>query len=187
MATKPVTVRLPRLDEIVPPASRKAILQHLALLQIGRIKRRTKAGKDVEGNSFAPYSLRYKEQRRRAGWGMKPDLWLRGGMLGSLGVIEADERRAVIGFQGSSPRTRFKARSRPVASKKGGAKVDLTVMETTANVANALKAYWNQHGRKPRRFFALSNQDRVFLTKTALDLMLRAVGQQTLQRALGRK
>lgn len=186
MATRDVTVRLPRIDEIVPAATRQAILRHVALLAIGRIKRRTKAGQDVNGSPFAPYSVRYREQRRRAGWGTKPDLWLRGGMLNSLSLLEVDETRALIGFQGSSPRVVFRARSGRARHRRTGERLSLSPVETNLQVANALKAYWNQRGRKPRRFFALSSADRVFLARTALQLLIRAVGQQNLQRAFGR-
>lgn len=187
MATRDVTVRLPRIDEIVPPATRQAILQHVALLAIGRIKRRTKDGQDVTGSPFAPYSVRYRDQRRRAGWGTTPDLWLRGGMLGSLTVLEVDATRALIGFQGSSAQTVFRARSGSGRKhRRTGERLSLTPVETSERVANALKAYWNQHGRKPRRFFGLSSADRVFLARTALQLLLRAVGQQSLGRAITR-
>jgi hypothetical protein len=186
VATRDVTVRLPSVAEIVPPDARRAILSKLGLLFVGRVKRRTKAGLDVNGHPFAPYSVRYRENRRRAGWGTKPDLWLRGGMMGSLGVLDVDEKRVLVGFQGTSAQTTFRARSRAAKHRKTGERIDLTVAETSRRIPNALKAYWNQHGRKPRRFFALSPQDRVFLAKQALDALLTVVGQQTLTRALGR-
>jgi hypothetical protein len=186
MATRDVTVRLPRVDEVVPPVSRKAILQHLALLAIGRIKRRTAQGLDANGNAFAPYSPRYKEQRRRAGWSTKPDLWLRGGMLGSLGVLDLTEAKVTVGFQGTAAQTMFRARSRAAKHRKTGERLDLTVAETSRRIPNALKAHYNQHGRKPRKFFALSSQDRVFLARTALQQLLRVVGQVSLSRAVGR-
>lgn len=196
-----VTVSLPRIDEIVPLASRKALLQQLALLQIGRIKRRTSAGLDVNGSPFAPYSPRYAEQRKRAGWATKPDLWLRGGMLGGLAVLDVDDRQAVIGFQGTSQRTRFTALTRlkqgghfvgmqrvktSRKNKKTGGRIDLAVAEANGRIPNALKAFYNQYGRRPRRFFGLSAEDRVFLARHALRELLNIVGQVTLTRAVRR-
>jgi hypothetical protein len=196
-----VTVRLPRIDEIVPPLARKALLQQLGLLQIGRIKRRTKDGVDVNGNPFAPYSPRYAEQRKRAGWSTKPDLWLRGGMLGGLAVVDVDESRVLVGFQGTAQRTRFTAMTRlrrgghfvgmqrvraSKTDKKTGGRIDLVVTEANGRIPNALKAFYNQKGRKPRRFFGLSAEDRVFLAKHALRELLKIVGQVTLGRAARR-
>jgi hypothetical protein len=200
-----VTVRMPRVDEIVPPAARAALLQQLAVLAIGRIKRRTKEGIGFDGQAFAPYSAGYAARRRRAGFQTTPDLWLRGGMLNGMGVLEVTPDRALIGFSGSSARTRFALRTRtrrkqgghfvgvvttrvaaPVTNKKTGAKVDLVVQETGGRIANAQKAYFNQNGKKPRKFFGLSKEDRLFLTKHALRELLRIVGQVSLSRAARR-
>jgi hypothetical protein len=187
--SRDVTVNLPTLDQLVPPGARQEVLRQLALLEAGRIKRRTSQGIDANGAAFAPYSEGYADLRKRAGWSTKPDLWLRGGMLNALGLIELSPNRALIGFQGSSPKTRFAKRARPlrtkaysvrekvggvwVTRKKGAVKSDLTVKEGPGTVANALKAYWNQHGKKPRRFFAVSAEDRVFLARHALQELLR--------------
>jgi hypothetical protein len=186
MASGNVTVRMPRVDEIVPPASRAALLQQLAVLAIGRIKRRTKEGVGFDGQAFAAYSPAYAARRRRAGFQTSPDLWLRGGMLNGMGVLEVTPDRALIGFSGSSARTRFTLRTRKVKHKKTGAKVDLVVQETGGRIANAQKAFFNQNGRKPRRFFGLSKEDRLFLTRHALRELLRIVGQQSLIRAARR-
>ncbi len=198
--SRDVTVNLPTLEQLVPTAARQDVLRQLALLEVGRIKRRTKDGVDANGVTFAPYSSRYRELRERAGWSTRPDLWLRGGMLNSLGLIELSPNRALIGFQGSSPRTRFKKRKRPlrgktytvrervggvyITRKKGAVKADLTVEETSGTVSNALKAYWNQYGRKPRRFFAVSPEDRVFLARHALQELLRIAKLATIASAI---
>lgn len=186
MAARDVTVNIRRLGEYIPPANRADLLRQLAVLAVGRIKRRTKQGQDADGTPFAPYSASYRERRRRAGFGTAPDLWLRGGMLGSLGVLDVTPEQALIGFSGSAARTVFARRARPAKHRKTGEKVDLVVRETSGRVANALKAYWNQYGRRPRKFFALSVEDRAFLIRYALKEMLRLAALANLHRAAGR-
>lgn len=204
MAAGDVTVNLRRIEEYLPPPARAALLQQLAALAIGRIKSRTKSGLDVNGQPFASYSPKYATLRRRAGYQTSPDLWLHGGMLNGMAVLEVTPERALIGFQGTSARTRFAARTRerkkrffagteqvvrvkaPIKHRKTGETLDLTVQDTGGRIANAEKAYFNQNGPKPRRFFGLSKEDRLFLTRQALREILRIVGQQSLARAVRR-
>jgi hypothetical protein len=182
-----VTVRMPRVDEFLPPAARAALLQQLAVLAVGRIKRRTKQGVDANGQRFKPYSEGYAYLRRRAGWQTSPpDLWLTGHMLGSMGVLEVTPEQALIGFSGSSPRVKWKRRERARKHRKTGERLTLTPEQQSKTIPNALKAYYNQHGRKPRLFFALSTADRAFLLRHALKEILRIVGQQSLSRAARR-
>lgn len=185
MARREPTVNLPTIDQIVPPDARAAVLQRLALLQIGRIKRRTSAGLDVNGAAFRAYSPRYREQRRRAGWGTKPDLWLKGGMLGSLGLLEVTPARVLIGFQGSAAGSTFRARARAKRHRKTGERLALTVVETSKRVPNALKAAWNDRGEGtvPRRhFFGVSAEDRAFLMREALRELLAIAGRTNVRR-----
>lgn len=183
-----VTVRLPTLDRIIPPAQRKALLEQLAALQIGRIKRRTRQGVDVNGRPFRIYSAQYADNRRRAGWNTKPDLWLTGHMINSMQILQSSKDRALIGFTGSSARTKFVPRTKTRKHRKTGERLTLTVEETPHQVANALKAYWNHHGgRVPSRpFFGFSSADRLFLSKHALRTLTRMAGQVSLGRALRR-
>jgi hypothetical protein len=202
-----VTCRLPTLDRILPAQQKKAVLQHLALLAIGRMKRRTAQGRDVNGAAFQPYSKRYAKQREQAGRTTDVALTLSGAMLGSMQILSVTEKQALIGFAGSAPRTKFGRRTRTVKDWKGqhigyvniqvnaprkgrgGRRITHSVTEGTGQVSNALKAYWNDHGagKVPRRhFFGLSDEDRRFLTKTALRLILDIAGRVSLNRALNR-
>jgi hypothetical protein len=209
MARGDVTVKLPTLDQVIPPAQKKALLAHLAALAGGRIKRRTASGLDVNGKAFAPYSKRYAEQRRKAGRTVRPvTLWLSGGTLGSMQVLASDENRAVIGFSGSSAALKFAHRTRTTTkpflfgstqttvkrvstkNRKTGERITHTFAEQNRQVANALKAQWNDkgEGKVPRRhFFGLSSEDRFFLSRTALKELLRMAGQVYLGRALGKR
>jgi hypothetical protein len=181
MARGDVTVRLPTLDEAVPPEARKAILHRLALFGIGRIKRRTKLGLDVDTNAFKPYSADYEEKRRRAGFSTQPDLWLRGGMLGGMTVLDVNPQRALIGFQGTSAKVQFVARTRAPKHKRTGEKADLVAREMGGRIANAAKAYWNNRTRK---FFGLTNEDKTSLARDAYQQLLRAIGQASLRRLI---
>jgi hypothetical protein len=207
-----VTVKLPTLDQVIPPAQRKALLAHLAALAVGRIKRRTGAGLDVNGKAFKPYSFGYATMRHQAGRTVSPvQLTMTGAMLASMQVLSSDANRAVIGFQGSSAAVRFTRRMRtrvvrnalsssretvaaPITNKKTGQKITHTFAEQNRQVANALKAYWNDKGEgsdgwgTPRRhFFGLSADDRSFLSRTALRELVRMAGQVFLRRALGKR
>lgn len=195
MARAEVKVALPTLDRIVPPAQRKALLAHLAALQVGRIKRRTGQGVDVNGKPFKPYSFGYSVDRHRAGRTVKPvTLTLTGAMLGSMQVLNADEHRAVIGFAGSSAAVRLTKRARAAKNRKTGDRITHTFKETTRQVSNALKAYWNDkgdtvagYGVPKRHFFGFSAADKVFLAKTAIRELTRMAGQITLARFLGKR
>jgi hypothetical protein len=189
VATRPVTFRAPTIDQILPPGVREAVLRKVALMAIGMIKRRTRAGVDVEGRPFAAYSTSYSEQRRRAGREVRPTLWLEGGMLNSMAILEASPTRVLIGFAGSSPATTFAARARARKDRKTGAQVDLTVKLGPGTVPNASKAYWNDKGDGPprRHFFGLSAAEKAELTKYALRELLKLAAQVSLNRAAGRR
>lgn len=173
MATRPVQLRMPPLDRIFPPGVRAALLRQVALLLIGRIKRRTQAGLDVNGQPFKAYSSAYAEQRGRAGRGTRPDLWLSGAMLNAMQLVESNEKRAVIGFVGSAAQTRFQRRARPARTKSG--KVTHTFGHGTAQVSNAAKAFWNDRGDGPpqRHFFGLSAEDKAFAAQYLLRELLK--------------
>jgi hypothetical protein len=195
MARGDVTVKLPTLDQVIPPAQRKALLAHLAALAVGRIKRRTGAGLDVNGKAFKPYSFGYATMRHQAGRTVSPvQLTMTGAMLASMQVLSSDANRAVIGFQGSSAAVRFTKRARPTKNRKTGERITHTFAEQRRQVSNALKAYWNDKGEgsdgwgTPRRhFFGLSADDRSFLSRIALRELVRMAGQVFLRRALGKR
>lgn len=66
---------------------KKAIAEAMARTaeeQATEISRRTQAGTDADGGSFAPYSAGYLAKRRKAGRGSKPDLNFKGTMLRSI-------------------------------------------------------------------------------------------------------
>jgi hypothetical protein len=200
MASAEVQVRIATLDQYLTPAAREAILVRAANLAIGRIKLRTGAGLAVDGTSFEPYSAGYASQRVRSGRKDKPvTLLLSGAMLGSMKVLQSDQTRAVIGFSGSSARVKFARRTRTVSvnqgvmgrtkvtvwatDKKSGA--THTFKEQNVQIANALKAAWNDRGEghNPRRhFFGLSMADRRLLVRDAIKQVIEAVRDASLQR-----
>lgn len=186
MAGRDVQVRIGTLDQYLTPQAREEILRRLAMLAIGRIKRRTGQGKDVEGKAFAPYSKGYAKQRTQAGRNATPPtLLLSGAMLGSMKILRSTSQEAVIGFEGSAAATKFTKRARPSKNRKTGARVTHSVGAGSKRVANALKARWNDQGegKNPRRhFFGLSPEDRRALTRDGIKQVIEAVRTASFQR-----
>lgn len=203
MASRDVQVRIGTLDQYLTPRAGQAILERLAMLAIGRIKRRTGQGKDVEGKTFVAYSKGYAKQRRESGrQASPPTLLLSGAMLGGMDILSADGQRAVIGFKGTAAAAKFTKRTRSTTrrflfgatqttirnaplKRKDGTVVTHAVSQGTVRVANALKAAWNDRGEgdNPRRhFFGLSREDRRFLAREGIKQVIEAVRQASLSR-----
>jgi hypothetical protein len=157
----------------------------------------------VDGQSFAPYSAGYAKQRVKSGRNASPPtLLLTGAMLGSMKVLQSDQHKAVIGFSGSSARVKFAKRKTALRFRgeltasawgkkgrnryaKGAVKATHSVSETSQQVANALKAAWNDRGegKTPRRrFFGLSPEDRRALMRDALQQVIAAVREASFTR-----
>lgn len=105
------------------------LLEELAQFAMFRIKKRTSAGKEVDGNFFQPYSDRYKLFRQKHGRPInKVDLFFTGSLLSAMtSHIET-----------------------------GGVRLYFLNTEDKFGGKNPIKAYYlNQN----RNFFALSNED----------------------------
>ena len=78
-------------------AEREAI----AIEVIDQIVKRTKSGKDKNGDAFAKYSKSYKDSQnfKIAGKGSSVDLTLSGDMLDSIQVLANRSAKVVIGFE----------------------------------------------------------------------------------------
>jgi hypothetical protein len=79
-------------------------LQAAQLLDIGHaavtmIALRNKAGVDVDGKPFAPYSQSYTKVRREAGLSTTRDLVRKGHMIGALTPTVTGKNEVTIGFQ----------------------------------------------------------------------------------------
>lgn len=75
----------------------RAAMQKAAEAQIARIRARTLAGQDVNGNEFAPYSPKYAKLRQKAGKsGAPPNLQFTNRLLGSLDVQVRSEKQFAI-------------------------------------------------------------------------------------------
>lgn len=71
----------------------------LGLEVIDRIKTRTRAGLDVNGELFVDYSPGYAKQREAYGRGTAVvDLTVSGDMLNNLVVLDADKRSVTVGW-----------------------------------------------------------------------------------------
>ncbi len=85
-----------------PPLADEKLLTREDWAAIGRmgreqILRHTAAGKDEDGNAFAPYSKGYAKRRRKAGHSDRVSLSLSGGMLGAI-VVEPDDTGCTLAF-----------------------------------------------------------------------------------------
>lgn len=170
-----VVVRIPTVDQVLPPAFRRLLLDRLAAELIGRIKRRTGRGLDVDGRAFTPYSARYARARKDAGRKAQPvTLLLSGAMLNSMKVLRLTADEALLGFEGTSASIRLGRRRRRVKDRRTGAAVTGAAQETKRRVANALKAAWHDRGegRNPRRhFFGASKEELAALAAVAQRLV----------------
>ena len=109
-----------------------------------QILARTSQGMDASGTKFAPYSAPWKLIRAAKGLPVRRvDLFFTGSMLAAM-TWKANKERAVIFF-------------RPSADRRG--------------ISNPAKAYYNQEGRRPRRFFAMSKQDIRALVNIYWDIL----------------
>lgn len=178
-----VIVKMRSAEELLPPDVRQALLKRAALVLVGRIKRRTLAGLDVDGKKFAAYSEQYGEARRGTGRGDDPNLAVSGAMLNSLGVVESTPDVCVIGFTGSASsqgfvqRAKAKATGEYTESKVGGMtvrrqrKLTHRVRSTGKEVSNALKAFWHHTGagnNPERKFFGANAEDIAAMVREAL-------------------
>lgn len=64
-----------------------------------RIRRRTLAGQDAEGQAFEPYSDGYAKKKTEAMGTTKVDLAVSGEMLNALGIVDVTDRKVTLGFR----------------------------------------------------------------------------------------
>jgi hypothetical protein len=170
MPASDITVRLPSIDQILPPALRIEILRRAATHAVAIMKRRTAQGVDVDGAAFTAYSPKYSKLKAASGRNASPpDLTLGSDMLNSLTVLSVTPDLALVGFQGSSTAyqfQRYRTAKGTATSKKtrtGRATHVLSRKGSRSPVANAVKAAANDRGlgKNPRRhFFGLSPDEK---------------------------
>ena len=111
-------------------------LERIGAELVKRIKSRTRAGADVSGQAFEPYSKEYEKKRKKEGKPTTPDLNYTGDMLKGL-TVKTDEERQMITLYFRDPAEAKKAHYH----NEAGAGKNKTV----------------------RKFFALSYPDKVYL------------------------
>jgi len=107
------------------------VMDEVGLMLIARIQARTAEGRDVDGNTFEPYSPKYRLFRERTGrTGRKVNLFYTGSMMSSM-THTATKDMVTLFFANT---------------------------QDPSGTPNPLKAYFlHQH----RRFFAMSGEDRL--------------------------
>lgn len=79
--------------------SNVAMMREIGLLARELIIRRTMAGQDATGASFAPYSAKYAERKAKELGSADPvNLTVSGGMLRNLQIIEVTETTVTLGW-----------------------------------------------------------------------------------------
>ena len=107
----------------------KMMMGDIGMFAMGRIKKRTIAGEDVDGIDFKPYNPMYANERVKAGYKKSPvDLTRTGAMLSAM-TYDESKRSVNIFFMNTADEN---------------------------NVRNPAKAFWNNEDRE---FFALSDSD----------------------------
>lgn len=148
----------------------KAVASFVAQQAIGRIKRRTARGVDMNDRPFAPYSRSYSRSLVAIGERLEVDLTLTGGLMRAIHVVREVAHRdrviIVLGFRGtSSPRVAMPGghwSDESIQSwieSHGGGRAKRTGKQ---GPPHARVAYWLHHGtpKMPARpFFALSPSD----------------------------
>jgi hypothetical protein len=85
-----------RLADI--PLTDRALMREAGLLARERILRRTRAGRDMRGQAFQPYSAAYASTKAKELGSARVDLTVSGGMLGHLTIVEVTDDKVVLGW-----------------------------------------------------------------------------------------
>lgn len=133
-----------------PNLADAALMREVGDLALRFIRTRTAAGKDVEGQSFQPYTPGYAERRQKEGLGTTPNLAVSGRMLNDMGILTVGPGKVTLGF-----------RSQGGTAAKGKG---LTLIQRSRSVGAADKAsYHNELGagkrRVIRKFFGLGDEE----------------------------
>ena len=78
--------------------STRALMQEVGLLARERIVRRTIAGQDEDGHSFAPYSKLYAERKGKELGRASVNLQVSGAMLNAITITDVTDTSVSLGF-----------------------------------------------------------------------------------------
>jgi len=136
---------------IVPsiPQVKKALRQSGALY-LQRQREQTRAGRDVSGKAFAPYSEEYAFSKQHAGRKTQPDLRLTGDMLRSQKVKVASVAKGgkmTVEFDGERHGAYFAGSGDTFKKGERSGFERLTVQRTHRTVSNAVLAASNDRLR----------------------------------------
>jgi hypothetical protein len=84
---------------LLGPLATREDMESLGKLLIERIRRRTLAGQDAEGQPFAGYSAGYAKRKSDALGTTRVDLQISGELLNNLTVVDVTERRVTLGWK----------------------------------------------------------------------------------------
>jgi hypothetical protein len=116
------------------------------------IRRRTTAGKDIEGVAFQELSPGYAAQKQKELGNSRADLTVSGRMLNEMGRLKVTEKSVTIGFSGGG-------------TGGGGSRGGGTLIQRSRAVAGADKALFHNvtgagKSHVKRKFFGLTTEER---------------------------
>ncbi|MCK5806141.1 MAG: hypothetical protein KAI66_25135 [Lentisphaeria bacterium] len=140
------------LKDIIPQLSDvKKALRLTGALYLQKQRGRIRAGQDVSGNAFVPYSEEYAFNKQHAGRKTQPDLRLTGDMLRSQKVkvssIGQNSGQMLVEFDGERHGAFFKGSGSTFKKGEREGFEKLTVARTHRTVSNAVLAASNNRLR----------------------------------------
>lgn len=134
------------------PLTGAKLMAEIGDLALSMIRRRTAAGKDVDGAAFAPLSPAYAERKQAELGNADANLTVSGRMLNEMARLKETEKTVTIGFTGGS-------------TGGGGGASGGTFIQRSRAVAGADKALFHNvsgagKSKVKRRFFGLSEAEK---------------------------
>lgn len=136
------------------PLVNKQLMTEVGDFALSLIRRRTAAGKDVDGAPFQELSPAYAAQKLKAIGSNRADLTVSGRMLNEMGRLAVTEKSVSIGFSGGGTGS---------SGSSGG-----TFIQRSRSVPGADKALFHNvtgagKSRVKRKFFGLSTEERALI------------------------
>ena len=144
-----------------PSLTRLALTNKTLMRQVGNlvlrlVTTRTRAGKDMNGQSFAPLSPEYAAQKRKALGSARADLTVSGRMLNDMAIQAVGAKDVSVGYKGAG----------------GGRASGGTFIQRSRSVSGAAKAFYhNESGAGKKRV----KREYMGLTKAEEDQVADAV------------
>lgn len=142
------------------PLTSARMMREIGILAAQRIYARTIKGLGSDGQTFAPLSARYAEQKQKALGHSRADLTVSGRMLNDMGPTAVTDDSVTIAFRSSG----------------GGGGTGTFIQRSRALGAQDKAFYHQEGGRVLRPFFDLNDADEDALAEAIERYLARASG-----------